>query len=180
MCGFIGKGNEMKKFLLALTFLLCCANTSRAENKSPDVLLGDPAYSDLDLISDPLILRCDFGGPFKPGAWTRYEFAVSVARLLRPDDQIEVDERMLNVNNPAVPSLSVAEVRAAFKRMIEKFGPDLKALGVNTRLIRINGELLIDPRTLPLFADVPKAHWAFDAVEKLRLSGIVVGFPDGY
>lgn len=29
------------------------------------------------------------------------------------------------------------------------------------------------------FTDVPRNHWAFEAVEKLRLAGIVQGYPDG-
>lgn len=29
------------------------------------------------------------------------------------------------------------------------------------------------------FPDVPVDHWAFDAVEKLRRSGIIVGYPSG-
>lgn len=29
------------------------------------------------------------------------------------------------------------------------------------------------------FSDVPRDHWAFEAVEKLRKAGIVQGYPDG-
>ena len=29
------------------------------------------------------------------------------------------------------------------------------------------------------FRDVPATHWAFEAVEKLRRAGIMVGYPDG-
>src|SRR5436305_627744 len=32
---------------------------------------------------------------------------------------------------------------------------------------------------VPPFPDVPKDHWAFPAVESLRVKGIVRGYPDG-
>src|SRR2546423_12896253 len=32
---------------------------------------------------------------------------------------------------------------------------------------------------VPQFPDVPKDHWAFPAVESLRVKGIVRGYPDG-
>lgn len=36
------------------------------------------------------------------------------------------------------------------------------------------------PQTpVPPFVDVPKSHWAFQAVEDLRLKGIIRGYPDG-
>jgi hypothetical protein len=31
----------------------------------------------------------------------------------------------------------------------------------------------------PPFPDVPKGHWAFEAVEKVRQAGIMIGYPDG-
>lgn len=31
----------------------------------------------------------------------------------------------------------------------------------------------------PAFPDVPPNHWAFEAVEKLRKAGIMIGYPDG-
>jgi hypothetical protein len=172
----------MKKFLLALVVVLCCASASRAENKSPEVPLGDAAYADLELFNSSAESACEDCQFEITRAITRYEFAVGVARL---SDQIERNEENKRAG-AALPSfpvkldMSKAENLAAFQRLVEKFRPELEQLGIKVNTLRINGVLLIDPKTAPPFADVPKDHWAFEAVEKLRLSGIVVGLPDGY
>ena len=31
----------------------------------------------------------------------------------------------------------------------------------------------------PPFPDVPRNHWAFEAVERVRKAGIMIGYPDG-
>lgn len=35
------------------------------------------------------------------------------------------------------------------------------------------------PQMVAPFPDVPPGHWAFDAVEKLRQAGIIIGYPQG-
>jgi hypothetical protein len=35
------------------------------------------------------------------------------------------------------------------------------------------------PVIAPPFRDVPQGHWAWHAVERLRLAGIVIGYPQG-
>lgn len=173
---------KMKKFLLALCILLCCAGASRAQVEYPDVPLDDPAYSDFELISPrELEFECDFGQVKQPDVRTRYELAIGVARLL---ERIETTEKAKRAGEttppvPSAPDLSKPENLAAFKRLVEKFRPELKVLGVNVNTWKINGTLLLESKIAPSFTDVPKDHWAFEAVEKLRKSGIVVGYSDG-
>jgi len=165
----------MKKFLLSLCVLLCCAVASHAqiENEYPDVPLDDSAYADIAVLGINVVIsgECYFGGPRNP-ARTPYEFAVTIARWL------ENSAQGANVYQP--------ENAAVLKRLLNKFLPELKAMRVDVEKIKINGVFLIEPKiasvktkVAPPFSDVPKNHWAFEAVEKLRQSGIVVGYSDG-
>lgn len=176
----------MKKILLAFVVLLCCASASRAKVESPEVPLGDAAYADLDLLSLPPEFECYPGWSTKPRIWTRYEFAIIVALKL---DRLDVAERNgaskeTETTNAGAPAVSKSQKLAAFQRLAKKFLPELTALGANLetgesiRTWRFNG-VLVAPQIATPFADVPKDHWAFDAVEKLRLSGIIVGDADG-
>lgn len=176
----------MKHFLLSLGLLLCCVTASVAQDKNPDVPLGDPAYADLTLLTSIVWADEDWRG--RP--MTRYEFAVATARLLRYVDSFEEADRARRIG-PSTPSnhtSSQGEILlfAALKRLVEKFRPELKALGVQVEQIKINGVYLIEPQrgqpelpVAPSFADVPKNHWAYEAVETLRLSGIMIGIPSG-
>jgi len=161
---------NMKKFVLSLGVLLCCAGASHAQAEYPDVPMDDSAYADINLLSQPGVMDNCYGS-VGPRAMTRYEFAVAIARWLENSAQGAI------VHQP--------ENTAALKRLVNKFLPELKELGVDVEKIKINGVFLIEPRialpktkVAPPFSDVPKNHWAFDAVEKLRLSGILIGYPE--
>ena len=158
----------MQKFLLAIGLLLCCASVSHAQAEYPDVPLSDSAYADINLLSPTSDAINYCYGPVGPRAMTRYEFAVAIARSL---------ERTTQQSNPVN--------FAALKRLGVKFLPELEMLGVDVEKIKINGVFLIEPKTAPTktqvapqFLDIPKSHWAFNSVEKLRLSRIVIGVQD--
>jgi len=177
----------MKKFLLSLGILLCCAVASNAQAEYPDVPFSDSAYADINSLSKAGIF--DTGifdncyGSVGPRAMTRYEFAVAIARLLENLPLDSKDGTFKEFKSPPeVPSLNKPEVMSTLKRLAEKFLPELEAFNIDVRKIKINGVFLIEPKITqpkikiaPPFSDVPKNHWAFESVEKLRLSGIVIG-----
>ena len=133
----------------------------------------------------------------KPRPMTRYEFAVAVARFLQnllPQEQssrsgstrstITFAEEFFKRNPHALPAL---------KRLAQQFRPEIEMLISSDAHISkayrdlIAGRFMVSEQkpsktglsTAPPFKDVPRGHWAFAAVEKLRQSGIVIGYPDG-
>lgn len=147
---------------------------SLTDSESPDVPRSDSAYADIEILWQEELVG-GYSSPTKGPAWTRYEFAVAVARLVYSSGENKPDAGITFKSNIAV----------ALKRLVAKFLPELKALGVDGEKIKINDTLLTKPKIEPLktqiappFPDVPKNHWAFDSVEKLRLSGIVIGSPN--
>lgn len=155
------------------------ANAGVAEY--PDVPLGDPAYRDLDTISRQI---SDFFG--RSGLtilsnnvrYTRYEFAVAIARLFA-QTSYDTDSRL-----PVEGMRQHPQALEAARRLILQFQPELKKFGVTeeiqSRLREI--ESTSSAKSQPLkpepFSDVPRGHWAFAAVERLREVGIVAGFPN--
>lgn len=150
-------------------------------NKNPDVPFEDSAYADLSLL-DP-----EAKSIFERNRnrlTTRYEFAVNVARLLENLSEKTTDNKNLAIPFPII-TLSSTDA-AALKRLANKFLTELRELGVDVEQIRINDVFLIEPKinsnkiqVAAPFTDVPKNHWAFNATEKLRQSGILVGYPNG-
>src|SRR5687767_9662988 len=148
----------MKHFLLSLGLLLCCVTASLAQDRNAEVPLNDSAYADLALIAPSLFQPgddCYYSRP-RSHAMTRYEFAVGTVRSLR-------NMQLL----PKHTTLSQKELLAA-KRLVEKFSPELKDLGIIVEQIRINGVYLIEPQNAqpklpvaPPFVDVPRNHWAY-------------------
>lgn len=73
--------------------------------------------------------------------------------------------------------------------LLREFDHELSALGVNVSqtqqdLVVARRRLLALPipksgEALTRFPDVPKHHWADDAIHRLRRQGILWGFPDG-
>ena len=172
----------MKKLLLSLGVLLCCLSAAHAQAEYPDVPFDDPAYADIELLVEPGILDNCYG-PAGPRAMTRYEFAVVIARLLSPvmESRATRDKKSADFLSP---TLKNSAVLAALKRLSEKFLPELTALGLDEQQVK---NLFLPkhqstPQKIPVappFSDVPKNHWAFNAVEKLRQGGILVGYPNG-
>jgi hypothetical protein len=87
------------------------------------------------------------------------------------------------------------EVAASFVRLLKEFAPEVTALGFTPIQIKFAQIELSAGRVSTLwdssqstpspkppiaapFQDVPKTHWAFEAVEYLRQNGIVIGNPD--
>jgi hypothetical protein len=116
-------------------------------------------------------------GPAGRRGLTRYEFAVAVARTFSNIDNDTVFYQHMN-GNPYV--------LAALERLVVQFQPELSHMGVKEQEIQswlLKIESLSPPKPQPLkaepFADVPRGHWAFAAVERLREDGIVAGYDDG-
>jgi hypothetical protein len=124
---------------------------------------------------------------------TRYEFAVSVMRVLDIP-------RMVAAPGPR-PPLAGEQGNRAVLQMVREFWPEIELIladqglasahSLREGLARIPpGNWLYETAQAILrdvgeaavaepFPDVPRDHWAFGAVERLRKAGIVVGYPDG-
>lgn len=194
----------MRKFLLSLCLLLCCVSVSRAQAEYPDVPLDDSAYEDINLLVQHNVLESDANRATSGRGMTRYEFAVAVARVLQniKDEEFlatlgkrsiqnNVESMCMGLVSPLPPPTPWSKIKkenptavAALKRLSEEFSVELRALGISDQQIKsvFLPTTQVAPRKIeiaPQFSDVPKNHWAFSAVEKLRLGGIVIGFPDG-
>jgi hypothetical protein len=176
----------MKKWftLCALMFCVGVANAQHAEY--PDVPFSDSAYADITILTPQSgIIDCCYGPcPEGPRLMTRYEFAVAVARLSRQMG-----------NNKVVPArlFLTPQQASALKRLYQEFKPEVISLGVPTFTIEECRALNIEKNppqwetqfflcpivVAPPFPDVPKNHWAFSAVEKLRQDGVLLGYPNG-
>lgn len=111
---------------------------------------------------------------------TRYEFAVSIAR-------------MFPLLMPTIPSLTETQrsllkspqARRALIALINEFQPELEVLvdthpkpawpgvsvaGIKARLAKLD---------TPPFPDVPPNHWASSLVETVRQFGLLLGYPNG-
>lgn len=195
------------KIWISLFAVLCFAHIAHAQApvENPDVPMDNPAYNDLrrlvqyDLVANPHEGMYTFF-PFM----TRYEFAVSVAAMLSnlyDQNDPQPDPYSLRQNYRLKKSYREVfekhpEVAASFVRLLKEFAPEFIALGftpmqlkvaqielsagrVNTlRGGRESTPILKPPIAAP-FPDVPKTHWAFGAVERLRQSGIVIGNSTG-
>jgi hypothetical protein len=120
---------------------------------------------------------------------TNYEFAVAVARSLRSLGVLKRSSsgQLFSPAIPESPLLGKPEVVAALSRLVLRFGPELTRLGVRVDQLEISNAPLIAPKMAPRpalpvappFADVPQNHWAYDAVETLRKSGMIIGYTNG-
>lgn len=111
---------------------------------------------------------------------TRYEFAVAIARLLsslsprKDGPSASADLKALRLDVQTRMEHSPLAINALMA-LLNEFAPELKGLGYDASAAKT---CLAALRTRP-FSDVPPNHWAFSAVESLRQSGIVVGYPKG-
>lgn len=118
-----------------------------------------------------------YGQPTRPMTW--HEFAVTIARLLP------------QLNRPQFPSHTETETRliasppaiSALQDLVRHFKPELIRLNVDVDTAQLRLADMARRATLPLasqpFPDVPANHWAFSAVETLRLNRIIAGYPQG-
>jgi hypothetical protein len=160
----------------------------------PDVPLNDPAYANFDLLD--IYRGIDKCYPDPPSAqrraMTRYEFAIAVARLCGfpsdfSDPLTQEKSQYEKLIHSAISKLKPSQL-AATARLFAQFKPDLQQLGIAEQQIefaqkelaaRVESTPSPKPPIAAPFRDVPKTHWAFEAVERLRQSGIVIGTPDG-
>lgn len=92
---------------------------------------------------------------------TFYEFAINIMRV--SDRVAELDTEKEGDHVPVVRP----EDRVLLKRLIAAFEPELKDLGYFEKR----------SQDIPPFPDVPKTHWAYEAVTELKRMGILIGYP---
>ena len=160
--------------LLVFGALLLSMSTATAQAESPvkplrhraefrTIPLGDSAYKDIALLIPDIMQH--FGRPVGEimVPVSGYEFAVILARhFVQKGGGKGKDLGPWVLAADSHLSLTLQQSQA-LQRLIRKFRPELIALGIS-----------IIP---PAFSDVDKSHWAFSAVEKLRESGIIIGYP---
>lgn len=99
---------------------------------------------------------------------TRYEVAVAIDRAMRGHVQ--------GRRNPALN----ATTAIILHRFLVEYAEELTALPTKPTMQRKWLAIIraYEPVDGP-FVNVPKTHWAADAVERLRTRGILRGYPDG-
>jgi hypothetical protein len=180
----------MKKWFTLCALIFCVGGASAQDAESPNVPLSDSAYADIKIFEKAGIVEQCFGPPLSESGMTRYEFAVAVARLAA-NLTSNFQERQSYITTPLQA--------AALERLVQKFRPELKEFGVpeftiEQRMVlsnevnppRLQAQFFVratssakPQKIAPPFFDVPKNHWAFAAVEKLRQSGVLLGYTDG-
>ena len=169
----------MRIWLSVVSMLLCIQTAwAQAPQNYPDVPPGDPAYADLTTIyNSSLLIECVYGFTGKLSPMSRYDFAVATARLIQ---NIPPLERASN-NSPALIARRTP-IYTALARLLVQFAPELHTLGISHADLAAThfsltgkAENIKDYATTSPFNDVPPGHWAFNAVERLRLNGIIVG-----
>jgi|GEM_PF-2950332 len=163
------------------------AQGAKKQQQYTSIPLGDAAYDDIRF------LRKIGLAPLHSGerdfavkqVMSRYEFAVVVARIVQagtPKKKNESSQLAQSTSQWSLPlnglgTQSTPEIKAALIRLIRRFSPELNDLGFSPeRLILVQRELgIASPFKETPFNDMPPSHWAFNAVEHLRLSGIIMG-----
>jgi hypothetical protein len=115
---------------------------------------------------------------------TRYEAAILTAKAMERGEADYRDENLRRQGRIVPTHLSFdANDIALLKRLGQELMPELQALGLKPSGISISlkdmEHALRFSTISPAFPDVPKSHWAFASVEKLRYAGIVIGYPAG-
>ncbi len=177
---------------LVLPLLLCLVARSFAApatvGPSENVVLTNQAYNDLQTVQNVGVVLANYPGTTIGSRvpMSSSDFAVAIARLWT----------LLNLQTPPMSATVVTlrqdtETRlknhplalAALKRLVNEFQPELTAQGQDVSAIQAHlAALRPDLRPLPIsppFRDVPRSHWAFQAVENLRRIGILTGGSEG-
>ncbi len=163
------------------------AQGAKKQQQYTSIPLGDAVYDDVRF------LRKIGLAPLHSGerdfavkqVMSRYEFAVVVARIVQagtPNKENESSQLTQSASQWSLPlnglgTQSTPEIKAALIRLIRRFSPELYDLGFSPeRLILVQRELgITSPFKETPFNDIPPGHWAYNAVEHLRLSGIIMG-----
>jgi len=187
----------LKRILLALWLLLICTAAAPTRGAEAVIPVSDPAYADIRFLDDTF--RESYGDGTLYGPMTPKEFAICTAALFKspqimlilsgaslPAPKMLIPSPSSPWYSPeplgpsAVPSVEWLEMRErlqlAATRLVRRFRPELKALGLRVEDIKINGEFVIKPVIVKPFSDVAQNHRAYEAIETLRQSGIVVGY----
>lgn len=175
------------KIWISLFAVFCFAGISRAQApaESPVVPLNNPAYADMNfLIDSETDGICFYGGT---QVWSRgmsrLSFAVTIATFCGLCNEANHEAAIRNAL-----SIKKPQELTAVARLFTEFKPELRQIGVRDERIqfaqneiaaRTGSTPSLKPIIAAPFRDVPKTHWAFDAVERLRQSGIIIGNPDG-
>ena len=177
---------------LALPLLLCFAPrmvyAQQTTGPFANVPMTDQAYSDFQTIQDAGILLSRYpGGTIgSRTSMSGYDFAVAIDRLwllLNRQTQTASADTAAFQHDAEATLQSHPLAQASLKRLVNEFQPELKGLGqdlpaIQTYLVALRPDLPPLPVSPPL-PDVPKDHWAYQAVETLRKAGVVIGEGDG-
>lgn len=122
-----------------------------------------PAYAALETVRQAAngLVSLEAGSPAPIGALSREQFGRRIAFYLNrfyvtlPTDQFT---RVWQSDPKAFDAL---------RSLAAEFGPETIAAGADAKLVQTI--------VRPPFPDVPRAHWAAGAIERLRVRGIVIG-----
>lgn len=196
----------MKSWIGLLAVLLMAGGASAQESRTPwspelweqEVPRDDPAYQDISILDNIVNIHRFKGRPEFRRVMSSYEAAVEIAGTLQFIDVIN-EYKKIGIVLTAREQMSAAAlqeslpVQMALARLIKRFYFEVVALGLEPRHLTFatrelaagRGERLFRDLASPFtdvarpFPDVPPSHWAFEAVEYLRFSGVVTGYPDG-
>ena len=71
----------------------------------------------------------------------------------------------------------VSTSRVAMAREIKDLRKEVELL--RSALVDVSSGRQLDPMKTRLFPDIPKNHWAYDAIAQLAGNGVIAGYPDG-
>jgi len=174
--------NRIIVVLGLVTALLVFVSSNPACAQSPQVPLDYWAYPAAQtLLKSGVLPNYGHTVDWPTGTMTRLEFAVITARAL---DWIPASpaEQRRRYN---------AQVVFVLNRLLNEFEPELQVLlgssGAQSYMPKVRSllaSLAWNVGTPPArsvsepFRDVPANHWAYEAVEKLRKAGILIGYSD--
>jgi hypothetical protein len=171
-----------------LASLLAVSIPCVAQTPFADVPKGHWAYDCVrSLYPKALLLPYPDGTFGSKRLMTRYEFTVCVARSVPMWEQ-RIEGKPGNRAPLAFP-VPDRDDFACLTALADEFTPELKVLQVNVpklkatlrrlRFAAMPAALRENPLAVPPpFADVPRNHWAYDAVCFLADRGIIGGYPD--
>jgi hypothetical protein len=176
---------------LAACLLLTCllAPAWAASNPAETVPFDHWAYDAIQTLADAGLI---IGGPEGRDV-TRDEWALALLRLARSLDELGPPDLGRYVSRERVRAALATLVRVCWpdvEEAVTRQGQGgretlhawLAGIKKGNWLYETAQAILRDVGEAPVaqpFPDVPRDHWAFGAVERLRKAGIVIGYPDG-
>jgi hypothetical protein len=174
-------------FAVVLIFVVLCAGAA-AQKPFADVPKGHWAYDCVRSLAEKGFVMAYPDGTFGGRQlMTRYEFAYIVARSIPIADK-EIESMAVTCGTLKTPLLN-ADDFDCLDRMADEFTPELRVLQVNIEALhgalrRLRFAALASARRAsPLavsspFPDVPRGHWAYNAVCLLADRGLMKGYPE--